>query len=155
MILLLLSKIKVAKLDIFSSIEFCKIITNKLWRFFNIFLGTVSSVDPNWKPSVRIVPWGFRKLINWVKNKYDNPLIYITENGLGDETGTLQDDERILYLKVSVLSFTSQMFDVIYKTQLFEMWCGKVMYQIQIVSLLLEVKQNLEFNTWQKYRITQ
>lgn len=56
--------------------------------------------DPNWKPSVRIVPWGFRKLINWVKNQYNNPLVYITENGIGDDSGTLQDDERVLFLKV-------------------------------------------------------
>lgn len=67
-----------------------------------VISGTMSSLDPNWKPSVHIVPWGFRKLLNWVKTQYNNPLVYVTENGIGDETGTLQDDERVLYLKVSI-----------------------------------------------------
>lgn len=64
-------------------------------------LGTTAYKDPNWKPSVKIVPWGFRKLLNWVKNRYNNPLVYVTENGVWDKTGTLQDDERVLFLKVS------------------------------------------------------
>jgi hypothetical protein len=28
-----------------------------------------------------IVPWGIRKMINHVARKYNNPIIYITENG--------------------------------------------------------------------------
>lgn len=32
-----------------------------------------------------IVPWGFRKLVNWVTERYDRPPIYITENGMDDE----------------------------------------------------------------------
>lgn len=72
----------------------------RLFNGFKNILGTVGYQDPNWKPSIRIVPWGFRKLINWVKNQYNNPLVYITENGIGDESGTLDDDERVLFLKV-------------------------------------------------------
>ncbi|XP_018571866.1 myrosinase 1-like isoform X2 [Anoplophora glabripennis] len=62
--------------------------------------GTKGVQNPNWKPSPLIVPWGFRKLLNWIKKKYNNPLVYITENGIGDNTGILQDKERILFLKV-------------------------------------------------------
>lgn len=29
-----------------------------------------------------VVPWGIRKLLNYVKEKYHNPPIYITENGI-------------------------------------------------------------------------
>eukprot|EP00250_Pteridium_aquilinum_P016731 c23261_g1_i1 orf=546-2150(-) len=32
-----------------------------------------------------IVPWGFRKLVNWVTKRYNRPPIYITENGVDDE----------------------------------------------------------------------
>ncbi|XP_006820738.1 cytosolic beta-glucosidase-like [Saccoglossus kowalevskii] len=44
--------------------------------------------DDDWPTSgstwLRPVPWGFRELLRWVKNKYNNPPIYITENGFSD-----------------------------------------------------------------------
>ena len=33
--------------------------------------------DMNWA----IVPWGLRKLLNWIAKRYQNPPLYITENG--------------------------------------------------------------------------
>nr|GMC74616.1 putative beta-glucosidase 41 [Ipomoea batatas] len=33
---------------------------------------------------LRIVPWGIRKLLNYVREKYGNPLVLITENGMDD-----------------------------------------------------------------------
>ena len=33
----------------------------------------------NW---LYVVPWGLEKLLNWVKVRYDNPPIIITENGV-------------------------------------------------------------------------
>lgn len=45
------------------------------------------------------VPWGFRKLLNWIKREYNNPMIFVTENGYAD-LGELQDDSRIEYVNV-------------------------------------------------------
>ncbi|XP_044761903.1 myrosinase 1-like [Coccinella septempunctata] len=60
--------------------------------------GTSAFQDPNWKPNKHTVPWGFRKLLNWIKREYDNPLVYITENGFPDE-GQLQDVGRVIFHK--------------------------------------------------------
>ncbi|GAV87772.1 Glyco_hydro_1 domain-containing protein [Cephalotus follicularis] len=53
---------------------------------------------------LRIVPWGIRKLAGYVKDKYGNPPVIITENGMDDLNSpfmeldkTLQDDKRIRY----------------------------------------------------------
>jgi beta-glucosidase/6-phospho-beta-glucosidase/beta-galactosidase len=34
--------------------------------------------DSSW---LHVVPWGFRKMLNWVAERYGNPGIYVTENG--------------------------------------------------------------------------
>ncbi|KAL6867359.1 hypothetical protein ACP4OV_015383 [Aristida adscensionis] len=52
-----------------------------------------------------IVPWGMRSLMNYVKERYNNPLVYITENGMDDSNiplltskeNSLKDDKRIKY----------------------------------------------------------
>ncbi|CAH2019584.1 unnamed protein product [Acanthoscelides obtectus] len=53
---------------------------------------------------------GMRKLLNWLKNTYNNPEIVITENGLSDNTGTLEDDHRINYYR----DYLSNCLDAIY-----------------------------------------
>ncbi|VVC98810.1 unnamed protein product [Leptidea sinapis] len=57
--------------------------------------------DPSWPVSnsswLKIVPWGFRKILNWVKQEYDNPLVIITENGVSLPPG-LQDATRVSYI---------------------------------------------------------
>ncbi|KAF5285932.1 hypothetical protein FQA39_LY04393 [Lamprigera yunnana] len=58
--------------------------------------------DSRWIPSaadwLKDVPWGFRKLLNWIRKEYNDPIIYITENGFAD-LGQLDDSERIHYHK--------------------------------------------------------
>ncbi|KAL8224446.1 hypothetical protein R6Q57_019921 [Mikania cordata] len=51
-----------------------------------------------------IVPTGFRSLLNYVKNKYGNPLVIITENGMDDPNSpfislqnALKDEKRVKY----------------------------------------------------------
>ena len=43
--------------------------------------GTMIGVkaDSDW---LYVVPWGIRKLLLWIADRYDNPPIYITENGV-------------------------------------------------------------------------
>jgi lactase-phlorizin hydrolase len=48
---------------------------------------------------LKVTPWGLRKALNWVRNHYGNVPIYITENGVSDKNGSLQDDHRIYYYK--------------------------------------------------------
>lgn len=64
------------------------------------------SVDPSWPMTAMpwaIVPWGCRKLMEWISQRYDHPEIIITENGgafpdnLVD--GQVQDTDRIHFIQ--------------------------------------------------------
>ncbi|XP_044265974.1 myrosinase 1-like [Tribolium madens] len=63
-------------------------------------ISVVAYQDPSWNSSasswLKVVPWGTRKLINWVDKTYNHPEIVITENGFSDY-GELDDEGRILY----------------------------------------------------------
>ncbi|XP_075431492.1 lactase-like protein isoform X3 [Ascaphus truei] len=62
-------------------------------------------VDPKWpEPESKwlySVPWGFRRLLNFVKTQYGNPLVFVTENGVSEKMQCAQlcDEWRIQYLK--------------------------------------------------------
>jgi lactase-phlorizin hydrolase len=45
---------------------------------------------------LQVVPDGMYKLLKWIKKEYDNPPVYVTENGVSDKGG-LNDDKRIEY----------------------------------------------------------
>lgn len=72
--------------------------------------GVITQQDPAWKNSsaewLKVVPWGFRKLLRWIKEEYNNPLVYVTENGFADD-GRLEDLDRIYYHKVRRFCFCS------------------------------------------------
>ena len=64
------------------------------------------SADPSWEKTDMgwaIVPWGLRKLLEWISDRYDHPDIVITENGcaMPDEVvnGKVDDQRRIAYLE--------------------------------------------------------
>ena len=47
-----------------------------------------------------VTPFGLRKIVNWIKNEYGAELpIYITENGVSDRIGNLDDMHREYYYK--------------------------------------------------------
>lgn len=48
---------------------------------------------------LQVVPWGFRKAINWIRREYGEVVIYVTENGFSD-SGGLTDQGRINYHQV-------------------------------------------------------
>ncbi|MEE9432248.1 MAG: GH1 family beta-glucosidase [Melioribacteraceae bacterium] len=66
----------------------------------------ILSSDESWGKKTtmgwNIVPWGLTKLLKWIDERYDNPEIYITENGAGFDDkfidGKINDVERIKFL---------------------------------------------------------
>ncbi|XP_021698830.1 myrosinase 1 [Aedes aegypti] len=61
---------------------------------------TVGYQDPAWPETgsgwFRVYPKGMYHLLTWIRNEYDNPPVYITENGVSDRGGT-KDIARINY----------------------------------------------------------
>uniref|UniRef100_A0A8B9L8P7 Cytosolic beta-glucosidase n=1 Tax=Astyanax mexicanus TaxID=7994 RepID=A0A8B9L8P7_ASTMX len=62
-------------------------------------------VDPRWPDPgsewLYSVPWGFRRLLNFVKTQYGNPMVYITGNGVSEKMmcTELCDDWRMQYYR--------------------------------------------------------
>ncbi len=63
------------------------------------------TADPSWKMTTMnwaIIPWGCQKLLEWISDRYDNPPLFITENGcaLDDEliNGSVNDTIRKEYI---------------------------------------------------------
>ena len=56
--------------------------------------------DESWFGSgsswLKVTPWGIRRALNWVSEKFSNPDIYITENGFSDKLGNLDDLQRLV-----------------------------------------------------------
>ncbi|KAG8252404.1 hypothetical protein J6590_057829 [Homalodisca vitripennis] len=55
-------------------------------------------------------PWGFRGLLNWIKTEYDNPPVFVTENGLND-LNVFYDTPRVNFYH----DFINYMLKAIYK----------------------------------------
>ncbi|KAJ8982455.1 hypothetical protein NQ317_010195 [Molorchus minor] len=71
--------------------------------------------QPDWPPGAAswfsVVPWGLRNLLVWLKNTYGDIEIVITENGLSDTSGIMEDDHRIYYFQ----NYLSNCLDAIYE----------------------------------------
>jgi lactase-phlorizin hydrolase len=61
----------------------------------------VFSYHEDWPESasawLKVVPWGFRKLLKWINKTYGNPLVYVTENGFSDEDGLIDSNRTNYY----------------------------------------------------------
>ncbi|XP_071476152.1 cytosolic beta-glucosidase-like [Diadema antillarum] len=57
------------------------------------------SSDPAWPQAasewLKVVPWGFRGLLNWVKENYGDVPIYVTENGVSEPDGPMNLDDEL------------------------------------------------------------
>nr|XP_003405907.2 lactase-phlorizin hydrolase [Loxodonta africana] len=64
----------------------------------------VEEEDPSWPSTAmnRAVPWGMRRLLNWIKEEYGDIPIYVTENGVGLANPELEDTDRIFYHKTYI-----------------------------------------------------
>lgn len=55
---------------------------------YNDYLAVQEMTDITWlnSPSqVAVVPWGLRKVLNWLKSKYGDLPMYIISNGIDDD----------------------------------------------------------------------
>jgi len=59
--------------------------------------------DETWYDSgaswLKITPWGIRESVRWAWDTFNNPDIYITENGYSSKYSNLDDLQRVYYLK--------------------------------------------------------
>uniref|UniRef100_A0A3P9M8Q0 Lactase n=1 Tax=Oryzias latipes TaxID=8090 RepID=A0A3P9M8Q0_ORYLA len=51
----------------------------------------------------RAVAWGLRRLLNWIKEEYGDPDIYVSENGVATDQGVTWDDtDRVFFYKTYI-----------------------------------------------------
>ena len=72
----------------------------KLDRGTEVFNFSCSDLcDSSGSEWLRMVPWGLRKLLNFIKDRYGNPPVIITENGVSDRNSSMQDDHRVNFYR--------------------------------------------------------
>lgn len=76
----------------------------------NVIFDDFSNATDSAVPNYEVVPWGLRKILNWIKKEYKNVPVIITENGFSD-TGKVTDTERINFL----VSHMSEMLKAIHE----------------------------------------
>ncbi|KAL3270526.1 hypothetical protein HHI36_021065 [Cryptolaemus montrouzieri] len=70
--------------------------------------------NEEWKKSasewLRVYPDGLRNILRWVKDTFDNPEVFITENGFSDH-GELNDTDRVSYLKLHLEALLQAIYE--------------------------------------------
>ncbi|CAH2240555.1 jg21029 [Pararge aegeria aegeria] len=68
-------------------------------------IGALTHQNETWETAasswLKVVPWGFYNLLTKIRTAYDNPPVYITENGFSTKEG-LVDDGRINYYRLYI-----------------------------------------------------
>lgn len=68
-------------------------------------VGTTCYLSEDWEPTdapwFSVTPWGLKNVLVWIKDRYNNPEVIITENGFADSDGELRDCGRVNYYNVS------------------------------------------------------
>jgi beta-glucosidase/6-phospho-beta-glucosidase/beta-galactosidase len=72
-------------------------VTQTPYSISKVLIGPVA--HSSW---LHVVPWGFYKSLKWIRHRYHNPILYITENGVDDPiintiSRIINDDFRIMY----------------------------------------------------------
>ena len=44
---------------------------------------------------LRVTPFGIRAGLNWIRTHYNNVPVYVTENGVSDRSGAIDDQFRV------------------------------------------------------------
>lgn len=116
------------------------------WLIFNsLSRGTAAMPDRTWIESgsdwLKITPFGFRKLLKFIKDEYGNPPIYVTENGVSERGAVdLNDVHRTYFYKnyinqglkgivIHVNSFFT--LKVIHYTCFSELYCTLELFRTQ------------------------
>eukprot|EP00249_Psilotum_nudum_P019963 c27498_g2_i1 orf=485-2083(+) len=89
-------------------------------------IGTVRLFEVDGKPIgdkgashwMYIVPWGLHKLLNWTTQRYNRPIIFVTENGVDDEdcpsqslAESLHDSKRVKFYQDYLCSVAAAVRD--------------------------------------------
>lgn len=72
------------------------------------------TIDPSWMLGSNgntIVPYGARKFLQWVKKTYNNPEIFVTENGVADDGTSLDDNIRINFYTEYLTAIWNAMYE--------------------------------------------
>ncbi|XP_023311496.1 myrosinase 1 isoform X2 [Anoplophora glabripennis] len=82
---------------------------------YNYDMGIDGYQPDDWEsasaPWFKITPWGIRKLLNWLKETYNNPTIIITENGMPDNSSVIDDVTRVRFFRDYLSNVRSAMED--------------------------------------------
>ncbi|XP_069868544.1 cytosolic beta-glucosidase isoform X1 [Dipodomys merriami] len=79
--------------------------------------------NPSWQGVgwIYVVPWGIRKLLKYIKDMYNNPVIYITENGFPQcDPPSLDDTQRWEYFRQTFQELLKESCSAVSGTELFQ-----------------------------------
>ena len=63
--------------------------------YIHVIICLCSRTGRQW---LKVVPWGMRKVLNWVKARYGEILVYVT-TAMSDRHGQINDTDRIDFIR--------------------------------------------------------